>query len=92
MTPKLNFYILGNIAILVSVCRVKMAPVVPLARRLIACCLKHVTTLSVHIHIGAQETLRPSPEFFHRGNIVAYEVLPMRDHYWLKTLPNNPPG
>ncbi len=36
MTPKLHFYILGNIEILVSVCRVKMAPVVPLARRLIA--------------------------------------------------------
>ncbi len=36
MTPKLHFYILDNIEILVSVCRVKMARVVPLARRLIA--------------------------------------------------------
>ncbi len=50
--------------------------------------LKHVTTLSVHVHIGARERSRPSLAFFCRGNIVAYEVLPRRDHCWLKTLPN----
>lgn len=54
--------------------------------------LKLLTTLSFHVQIGARKTLRLSPVFFRRGNIVAYEVYPRRDHCWLKTLPNTPPG
>lgn len=54
--------------------------------------LKLLTTLSFHMQIGARKTLRLSPVFFRRGNIVAYEVYPRRDHCWLKTLPNTPPG
>lgn len=54
--------------------------------------LKILTTLSFHVQIGARKTVRLSSVFFRRGNIVAYEVYPRRDHCWLKTLPNTPPG